>query len=239
MTGSFHIKKALLVALLTMLTASPSFAIGLDSMPLIGSKKPNVAEPSEEPPPLPDMPASKAPVRPAAIPPLPISNICKQSDMEGLWKLQQVYEEPAGSASAAFNLNPIQYVYYKPNGVYGKYNGDGGLTTPALIIDHIDKHAAGLQQYLLQNTGIVYYYQDKIANDTQTCFIVLKRKDPFMPGDMLLMPPKGQITGRLIKQYSKVISDQAPVAPADNNANPNPYRPNRLNSRLPTNPTNP
>ena len=65
-------------------------------------------------------------------------------------------------------------------------------------------HSGALLQFLLQDAGMLYIYQERVATDTMVCFIVAETRPPFGAGNMLLMPPKGQVNGRLIKQYKKV-----------------------------------
>lgn len=211
--GSFMV----VAALVACASGSSFAAISMDNLAGGGSGKSGVVEPSQDLPPLPEPP----PVRRSSIPPLPVSRVCAKPDIEGLWKLQRVYEEPLGMEVAAFKATPMQYLYFRGDGTYGKYSGEGALTAPAAIIDYIGHHTVGLQQYLLQDTGLIYYYQDKIASNTQTCFIVVQPSATFALGSLLLMPPKGQINGRLIKQYSKVEVEVSAAATPVAVATPN------------------
>ena len=195
------------------LLASPLFAVEL---PSLSGSAPGVAEPSAIAPPLPVTAAAVSPsgVK-SSVPPLPVSRPCKQQDIQGLWKLQRVYEEPVGNETVAFNAHPLQYISYEANGIYGKYNGATVAIPPELILAQIKEHAAGLQQYLVQDAGMVYFYQDGVANDTQVCFVVVEKNGSFTDGDMLLMPPKGKISGRLIRHYVKIGAKPA-AAPVPN-----------------------
>jgi hypothetical protein len=162
--------------------------------------------PSVGMPPLPPV-ETPAPVTKSTFPSLPLSKPCKTEDMEGLWKLQHVYEEPVGTESQGFEAAPVQYVLYQSDGVYGKYNGSRTVMPPKFVIGQIRQHSTGLLQYVVQASGIVYFYQDKVATQAQSCFIAVEaRDDQFTKDDMLLMPPKGQIQGRLVKVYTKVWS---------------------------------
>ena len=165
---------------------------------------PEVAEPSQNLPPLPDMPEPAAPVVQSGIPALPASNPCTSETIVGLWKLQNVYEDPAGSETASFSVSPLQYLFFGGKGIYGRYNATADGMKPKAIVGEMKTHTTGLQQYVVQESGMVYYYLDKVANDVQACFIVEDERSPFLRGNMLLMPPKGQITGRLIKHYVKI-----------------------------------
>jgi len=178
---------------------------------------PVVAQPSTVPPPVPAAAAS-TPAQQSSIPRLPVSNACKTADVNGLWKLQRVYEEPVDGETTASNVSPVQYLWYKTDGTYGKLNAGTTTLLPKAAMDQISQHAAGLQQYLVQDT---YYYQDRVANEVQACFIVFRASGPFAQGEMLLMPPKGTIKGRLIKQYTKVWPVQNPAVTNAKNSAPN------------------
>jgi hypothetical protein len=188
--------------------ADPNFQPGSPMMPGgldLNNKSSAVPEPSQIPPPLPEKPAPVAakPVVKSSIPPLPVSVPCTPQDVIGLWKLEHIYEEPIGNETYAFEVSPVQYVNYVANGLYGRYSGSI-VMPPKLVVNEINKHSTGLQQYLVQDTGVMYYYQDKVANDEQSCFFVAKDSAPFFKGNMLQMPPKGKIAGRLIKHYVRV-----------------------------------
>jgi hypothetical protein len=173
----------------------------------------------------PPMPAKQLPVmpqfnemqqvqqKPSTALVLPPSRPCTAADMVGLWKMMQVYEAPAGIETEAFKANPTQYIYFQPNNVYGRYNAAGPDMSYDQVRDEIAHHAAGLQQYVVQDSGFLFYYQDKIPTDTQACFIVVTAKDPFVVGQALLLPPKGQIQGRLVKGYLKVWKPAGTVTP--------------------------
>ena len=189
-----------------------SLALALDERATGKVTNSNVVEPSKFSAPLPAAPApAQAPEASRSnIPQLPVSEKCKPDDVRGLWKLKQVFEDPSGVESAAFQVSPVQYLFFKADGFYGKYNG-ASIAMPANIIkDEIKKHSTGLQQYLVQDGGYIYYYQDKVAVDLHVCFIVSESKNMFEKDDMILMPPKGQIKGRLIKLYTRATPKPAP-----------------------------
>lgn len=154
-------------------------------------------------------PQAAAPAQPAAatatgFPQLPQSRACTADDLPGVWKLLRVYEAPSGIEMTAFVTNPVQYILFDANSIYGKYNaGRTELPAPS-IRNAITQHASGLQQYLVDASGFVFFYQDKAAIDTQACFIVANPLGQFLAGQMLLMPPEGTIQGRLVKVYARV-----------------------------------
>lgn len=158
-------------------------------------------------------PPEAAPVK-ADIPPLPQSRSCKAPDLIGLWKLAQVFESPPGTEISAFTGNPVQYLLFRPDSFYGRLNAGKTEMPAGAAISNITQHTAGQQQYVAQNSGFVYFYQDSVAVDTQACFIVAKSSDGFTQGQMLLMPPQGKINGRLVKAYSKVWTPPPPPKPS-------------------------
>jgi hypothetical protein len=164
-----------------------------------------IAEPADG---LPDLPNDTRPPvetgQRSSLPVLPLSSPCKKPEVFGLWILNKVYEEPVGTETQSLIISPIQYIFFKPDGLFGRYNAASAPMRPRQILAAMKKHSTGLQQYLVQEGGKIFYYLDKVASDVQVCFIVLEDKESFTKGDLLLMPPKGQISGRLIKQYSRL-----------------------------------
>lgn len=163
-----------------------------------------VAMPAKEAPPIPTFepatPANAAPVFPS----LPPARPCEQDDMKGLWRLAAVYEDPQGPETTAYQASPNQYSFYKRDNTFGKFNAGRTEMSPKSIFENIQKHTSGLMQYLLQDSGFIYFYNDGVATDVQACFIVSDSRVPFEEGEMLMMPPKGQIQGRLVKVYKAI-----------------------------------
>lgn len=136
-------------------------------------------------------------------PPLPPARPCNARDLYGIWELVNVYEEPTGPASANFASIPHQYVMYKKDSIYGKYNSATSAVPASMIEVELDKQQRALHQYLVNESGIIYYYNQGVAVDSMACFIVANRRGPFLVGEMILMPPKGQSETRLVKLYSR------------------------------------
>jgi len=137
-------------------------------------------------------------------PKLPPSFPCTVGVLPGVWKLVHLYQAPIGDELTEFLAAPMQYMLFNTNNTYGKYNAGRTEVAPETIRDEITKHTTGLQQYLLDTSGFIFFYQDKTPIDTQACFIVANSQGPFAPGQMLLMPPQGQIQGRLLRVYGRV-----------------------------------
>jgi len=215
--------------------------VGLTLVPLPGFAQTQLGSPTGEriiepskvevpvPPAAAQMRAGQAPTQgngktPDSFVRLPPSKTCMVEDMHGLWKLVAIYESPPGSETDAYTLNPMQYIYFKDNNVYAKYNGGRVERQASDVINQIDSHTVGLLQYVVQDAGLVFFYQDSVAIDTQACFIVTTSLKPFPMGDMLLMPPKGSIKGRLVKEYRRV-----PIEPPKKPLQPKPQRPRGMN----------
>lgn len=142
----------------------------------------------------------------SAFPALPPSRPCVANDIDGLWKMVQVFESPAGSHLMRFTSYPHQYVFFKPNAVYANLE----LMTPPesaqkVADDLLDAPNEPLRQYVLGERGFLYSYVSGAVSDTQVCFIVANATDRFTAGHMLLMPPadRGR-TSRLVKVYERM-----------------------------------
>ncbi|MDE3060915.1 MAG: hypothetical protein KGJ06_07880 [Pseudomonadota bacterium] len=140
-----------------------------------------------------------------SFPQLPPSSPCRQADIVGIWSLVHVYESPSGSEAAAAVSSPSQYMLFDANNTFGKYNAGNTPLPPDQVRAQILSHASGVQQYVVQDkTGFIFFYDNSVAFDTQACFIVANPVDAFYEGEMLLMPPEGQIKERLVKVYAKI-----------------------------------
>ena len=174
--------------------------------PLLNTDATNTAP---EPPPqnMPAMPNPQSPppaVQEVTIPPLPPALPCRPQWIYGIWELQRLYESPFGTETQAYNLNPVQYLGYGRDSRFYRFNAGKNRMDPVEIYKTMITHSGALLQFLLQDAGMLYIYQERVATDTMVCFIVAETRPPFGAGNMLLMPPKGQVNGRLIKQYKKV-----------------------------------
>jgi hypothetical protein len=145
-------------------------------------------------------------------PKLPPSRACTAADLVGIWKLLLLYETPVGTDMTDFLTNPVQYLVFNNNNTYGKIVSEHQEIPPGGIHWRVSK-LPGLNQYIIDSSGFVFFYQDKQAIDTQACFIVVVQQEPFNVGQMLLMPPQGQTKERLLKIYGKVDERPQPQQP--------------------------
>jgi|GEM_PF-2991894 len=145
------------------------------------------------------------PVMLGRVPALPSARKCTPKDAPGLWKLMMVYEEPKGGETTEFYARPSQYLWFQPDSSYGQYWSDRDvLLHPQMIRNAMRSQAQGLQQYLVHESGMLYFYLNSAAVKTQACFIVDQDKDFFYEGQMLLMPPNVQSPTRWVKVYTKI-----------------------------------
>jgi hypothetical protein len=156
---------------------------------------------------MPLMPKAEPPpsqAREVTIPELPPSLPCKQKWLFGLWELKRVFESPLGTETAAYNENPVQYIGFRKDTRFFRYNAGKTRMDPQEVYKIVNSHSGALLQHLLQDGGMLYIYQDSVATDTLVCFVVAESRPPYGAGNLILMPPKGQVAGRLIKIYRKV-----------------------------------
>jgi hypothetical protein len=138
-------------------------------------------------------------------PPLPPSRTCSVQDLEGIWRLVVIYEDPPGPETTGFGVNRFQYLMFDKNTVFGKYNSPNTPLPADMVRSEIEKiqQQQGLQQYLLNESAIIYFYSQGIAVDAMACFIVVNERGNFKAGQLILMPPKGQTKTRLAKVYER------------------------------------
>lgn len=148
-------------------------------------------------------------------PKLPPSTFCTKENLIGMWKLLMVYEVPSGHEIKVYTYNPLQFYVFNSDSRYGRYES----VLHAITLSDVKKIAlsqiSNTQQYTLNQSGILYFYKDRIAVDSMACFIVAGNSGPFLSGQLLLMPPKKSTRGRMVKVYQKMFpefeSQQPPV----------------------------
>jgi hypothetical protein len=140
-----------------------------------------------------------------------------------LWELKNVYESPLGAETEAFNQSPAQYIGFRKDTRFFRYNAGKSRMDPKMVYKTVNEHSGALLQHLLQDGGMLYIYQDSVATDTLVCFVVAETKPPFGAGNLILMPPKGQITSRLVKVYRKVWPPKNQPPPPNPNHKPRPH----------------
>lgn len=152
---------------------------------------------------LPVIEKATAPAAAVSFPDLPPSRVCAREDLRGLFRLVAVYEDPEGEEAASFRASPYQYYGFFRDNVFGRINKQSPDMAPKAIARELSGNASDMQ-FLLQDNGFLYFYQNSVAVDVQACFIVANDKLPFKAGQLLLMPPKGQITGRRVKVFESM-----------------------------------
>lgn len=175
--------------------------------PAPATEMPRMPDPEGKPAPAPTSEAGNRLVaagEQAGIPPLPPSRPCQREDIVGMWRLLNLYEAPTGPETAAMANSPVQYFLFDQDNTYGRLNA-GNVQMPAQNVrEAIQRSSSSLHQFVLDQAGMLYFYQDSLAIDTMACFIVANSRTPFQPGQMLLLPPEGQAATRLIKVYEHV-----------------------------------
>lgn len=164
-------------------------------------------KPPERVAPLPPPPEKPA-IAQSTFPVLPPSNPCTIKDLRGLLRLVNVYEDPQAAETVNFRSSPNQYIQFRKDNIFARLNSADANASPKAIASELMKHAGGLLQFLVQDNGFIYFYQNSVAIDVQACFAVANDKVPFKKGQIILMPPKGQITGRLAKVYQPMRSNK-------------------------------
>lgn len=154
----------------------------------------------------PQMPSEGANVGVQAyFPALPPSRLCKPRDLIGLWKLSTVYENPTGAELADFSASPFQYIAFGPDSTFAVYKGSRAESSDLDVYKKMAANKGGvLQQYVMHESGVVYFYKDGIAFDSFACFIVANKLSPFYVGQLLLMPPPDKATVQMVRVYQKI-----------------------------------
>lgn len=163
------------------------------------------AQPS---PPAPTVPEGTITLQPNSgnFPPLPPSRPCARPDTDGLWRLKHVFEKPRGPTTSDFANNPFQYILFLRDDTYRTYKEVWGERTPQQVKNELEATPpTNVQQFVVHESGMVFFYVDGQNIDSQACFIVANERGPYMPGQMILMPPEGRIATRLALVYERAL----------------------------------
>lgn len=140
-------------------------------------------------------------------PKLPPSSLCTREKLVGIWKLIMVYEVPSGREMELYYTHPLQYYVFEADNRYGDYVSVLYAATLKEVKETALSKQKALQQYIIDKSGMVFFYKERIAVDSLACFIVAKATPPFMAGQMLLMPPEKSTQGRMVKVYQKMYME--------------------------------
>ncbi len=196
-------KAAYAIFLLAAAVATSAIAQEAAPTTIAQEAQPAIPVPAIIAPPTPAAPVPQAQMQPqqGVVPPLPPSNPCAQNGLLGIWKLARVYENPASAETAAFSSFPYQFLTLNADSTYKEYKSATNEAGKVVFNKIRFQQPPNLQQYLSHESGALYFYKDGVATDTQMCFIVASAQGEFKAGQMLLMPPQGQSSVRLIKVY--------------------------------------
>jgi len=220
---AFHISSALAQEAIT-----PAPAVPVEPAPVIApAETPAVPAAAAEAMPA-TMPPTNIPttLQPTAgdFPPLPPSRPCARPDADGMWKLTAVYENPRSSMSTDFASYPHQYILFLRDDTYRTYKDVWGDKSDAQVrVDLEKEQPTVLQQFLVHQSGILFFYKDGAFLDSQACFIVANSKGPYNQGQIILMPPEGQSSVRLAMVYTRILKAEE-VRPNETIQNNQPRR---------------
>ncbi len=153
-------------------------------------------------------PASPVAAAPQAayFPVLPPSRPCAKKHMVGVWKLRQIYENPAGNETSAFAAQPSQYLYFNWDDTYKQYKSSTAVDDDAAANQMLNNPSEGLLQYVINDKGIVFFYKNSVSTDSLACFIVANATEQFAAGQLLMMPPMGQSAARMVRVYDMIMT---------------------------------
>lgn len=157
---------------------------------------------------LPDMATAPANTVTGYFPALPPSKPCGKTDIDGIWKLVQLYELPKGVETEGFTAKPFQYFFFNNNGTYKESRQTQNISLESIKRNLLIRDEENVLQYVVHESGIIFFYNNSVPSDSLACFIVANPRDQFKIGQMLLMPPAnadGSVPAvRLVKVYQKV-----------------------------------
>jgi hypothetical protein len=162
-------------------------------------------------------------------PALPPSRPCKRLDITGIWVLEKVYENPAGQEAQNFAREPFQYAFFRLTSEYRELKQPRAENSVDALWPQLTvPKTKDMQQFVVHESGIVYFYKDSVADGAMACFIVANAQEPFQTGQMLLMPPvnaDGSLPAtRMVKVYRQLLKLPKQNSGANKNRKKKPQR---------------
>ncbi|MFO0388431.1 MAG: hypothetical protein ACK502_01735 [Alphaproteobacteria bacterium] len=209
----------ILLALIIISNVSPASA-QMDGGGLFGAPDSEEVDEGEEPalevPELPDAAlqnnAQQAPrlipnSTEAYFPALPPSRLCTKNDIVGLWKLMMVFENPTGIELSDYSASPFQYFIFEKDDTFASFKGSQSPGSDTNVLNKLRSNRSKvLEQFVMHDSGVLYFYKDGVSYDSLACFIAANKLDPFSVGQMLLMPPPDKANVRMVRVYQKVYT---------------------------------
>lgn len=156
--------------------------------------------------PLPVAPSQLMPGQ-TAFPALPPSNPCKKpEEIRGFWRLIKTYETPQGSETKDLADKPHQYLFFAKDTTYRSLKLAQRVRGRQNFYNRFKRvEGEPAFQYVVSDSGFIFFYKDSVVIDTQACFIAAQDFGEFKKGNMLLLPPAPQAaqtaSTRLLKVY--------------------------------------
>jgi hypothetical protein len=202
------------VVLAVLFVAGLSFGASAQEMPQASESvvAPAAPNPAAIMPPAPPKPQVQTPaageqssVLSNVFPELPPSEPCKPGDLWGYYRLEKLYEQPAGKESADYQTAPLQFIHFSADSTFRPLKLAQRINNRRAFYDRFTrKEDDPMLQYTVHE-GFVYFYNEGRPIDTQACFIVANDFGEFKKGRLILMPPAPQegeqITSRLLRVY--------------------------------------
>ncbi len=139
---------------------------------------------------------------------------CVDADMQGLRKLRNVLETTVGPGTAAFNNAPHQYIFFRKNQTFATVSGSVFYPGPKPLNEALrTAFKNNMHQYVLGESGALYYYKDGKATDAYTCRVVTKPQGNYRQGDMLLITSKAGSKEATVRLYFRPTFQQPGAQP--------------------------
>lgn len=143
----------------------------------------------------------------AYFPALPPSRLCTKNDIVGLWKLMMVFENPTGLELSDYSALPFQYFIFEKDDTFASYKGSQNPGSDTNVLNKLrENRGKVLEQFVMHDSGVLYFYKDGVSYDSLACFIAANKLDPFNVGQMLLMPPPDKANTRMVRVYQRVYT---------------------------------
>lgn len=130
--------------------------------------------------------------------------LCKLSDITGLWRMENLYELPAGEESKKFKDTPERYLELAATAAYRGVSGAQKFGNYKDLKTAMEQAmGADNWQYVLDDKGVLYVYKNRAISTMFYCGIAMENRGGYNTGDMILTPttPGG---AQIYRHYRKI-----------------------------------
>lgn len=125
-------------------------------------------------------------------------------DIQGIWMLNKLYEQPVGKLTQEQKSNPHQYILFQNDGLYYTANPNKRYGRISQARNDLHKSSGkDVWQFIVGEQGVIYFYKNQVFSHSYYCGKVTKPGDGYRKGQIILTPTDAG-NAQIYKTYQKV-----------------------------------